>query len=149
MSRKRTSVPVPRLHKPSGRARLYVNGEYIYLGEWGSPEADLEYRRVMAEILAGTVRPAEVRVNDLVARFLEHGKEFYRKPSGRPTGTLEDYIKASRPLVALFGETLVGNFGPPRFESRAERHGTIRPREKHGQQASHLHQNNVSVGGRK
>ena len=68
---------MPRLHKPSGRARLYVNGEYIYLGEWGSPEADQEYRRILAEMLTGlpSVQPVDATVSDLVANFLKYAKE--------------------------------------------------------------------------
>jgi integrase len=114
MSRKKSSVPVMRLHKASRRAMVYVNEQFIYLGKWESPEAENEYRRILAEIWAGSpgTPTAEVTVADLVARFLIHAKDFYRKPSGRPTGSWERYILAVRPLVKFYGETLVSNFGP-------------------------------------
>jgi hypothetical protein len=42
-------VPTYRLHKPSGQARVIVNGEHIYLGPFGSPESQEKYARLIAE----------------------------------------------------------------------------------------------------
>ena len=39
MPRKRGHVPGYRLHKPSGQARVIIDGEHIYLGKYGSPKA--------------------------------------------------------------------------------------------------------------
>ena len=40
-------LPVPRLHKPSGRARLRIDGKEIWLGVFGSLEAKREYDRII------------------------------------------------------------------------------------------------------
>ena len=78
MPRKKSQIPIPRLHKPSGRARIYVNETYIYLGPWGSVEANQEYRRIIAELTTGL--PAncpEMTISELVALFLEWAKGYY------------------------------------------------------------------------
>ena len=104
MPRKKSQIPVPRLHKPSGRARIYVNETYIYLGPWGSVKANQEYRRIIAELTTGL--PAncpEMTISELVALFLEWAKGYYVKPSGRSTGSFERYVLAVRPLISLYG----------------------------------------------
>lgn len=45
-------VPSLRLHKASGQAVVTVRGRDIYCGRWGSPDADANYRRVIADFLA-------------------------------------------------------------------------------------------------
>jgi len=122
MARKKQSIPVPRLHKPSGRARLYVNGEYVYIGPWGSVEADREYRRIIAEMMNGptSAQPADITVSELVACFLKHAKDYYRDLDGKSTGSFERYVLFVRPLVALYGTTPVSQFGPLALKSVRE-----------------------------
>ena len=113
MSRKKTSIPVPRLHKPSGRSRIYVNGTYIYLGPWGSVEADREYRRILAEMLTPcSSGVTEFTVSEVVAVFLEWAEGNYRHPNGESTGSFERYVVVVRPLVLLYGDSAVSKFGP-------------------------------------
>jgi len=50
--RPRGSVPSLQNHKASGRARVTINGRDHWLGKWGSPEARLAYKRLIAEYLA-------------------------------------------------------------------------------------------------
>ena len=45
-------VPSYRLHKPSGRAVVRLNGRDIYLGKHGTPESHAEYERVISQWLA-------------------------------------------------------------------------------------------------
>ena len=42
-------VPGYLLHKPSGQARVIIDGKHIYLGEYGSPESHEKYARLIAE----------------------------------------------------------------------------------------------------
>src|SRR5262249_28593571 len=46
-----TTVRIPsyRLHKPTGKAVVTLNGKDVYLGPYGSPESKAEYRRRIAE----------------------------------------------------------------------------------------------------
>ena len=56
MSRKPGHVPSYRLHKPSGQARVIIDGEHIYLGPYGSPESHERYARLIAERAASAER---------------------------------------------------------------------------------------------
>ena len=49
MSQKRSRVPAYRLHKPSGQARVIIDGQHIHLGRYGSPESREKYARLIAE----------------------------------------------------------------------------------------------------
>jgi len=51
------AVPSFGIHKPSGQARVLVNGRHLYLGKFNSPESREKYQRVLAEL--GT-RPARL-----------------------------------------------------------------------------------------
>lgn len=57
-------IPSYGLHKPSGQARVYLNGRHVYLGPHGSPGSREKYARLIAEHLAGpsvaTSSPATV-----------------------------------------------------------------------------------------
>jgi len=63
---RRRQGPVPSLqhHKPSNRARVWIQGHTYWLGKWGTPEAQLAYNRLIGEYLAtgriATTRPEPV-----------------------------------------------------------------------------------------
>jgi hypothetical protein len=42
-------VPSYRLHKPSGQARISIDGDNICLRPYGSPESQEKYARLLAE----------------------------------------------------------------------------------------------------
>jgi hypothetical protein len=44
-------VPSYREHKPSGQARVIIQGKHFYLGEYGTPESWEMYQRLVAERL--------------------------------------------------------------------------------------------------
>jgi integrase len=47
--RKNGEAPQIRFHAHSGQARVRINGQVIYLGPYGSPEANAAYHRLLAE----------------------------------------------------------------------------------------------------
>jgi integrase len=53
-------LPQIRLHTPSGRARVRINGQDFWLGRFGSLEAQQKYDRLIAEYLANGRRIPEV-----------------------------------------------------------------------------------------
>ena len=61
--------PAYRLHKPTGRAVVRLNGHDHYLGKHNTPESRAEYDRLIAEWLTSgrhPLREATLTVNELV-----------------------------------------------------------------------------------
>jgi integrase len=122
--RRSTSVPKYRKHKQSGQAIVTlvdaVSGRRrdVLLGKFGTAASRAEYGRAVAEWESAGRRLAEVRVtsditiNELLVRFLEHAETHYRNADGEPTGEVENYKDAMRPLKALYGPTAAADFGP-------------------------------------
>ena len=72
--RPKGSVPSLQHHKTSGRARVTIQGRDHWLGKWGSPEAELAYRRLIAEYLAtGRVRDPEKPSTEATVVALDPG----------------------------------------------------------------------------
>ena len=115
-------TPTYRLHKPSGRAVVRLNGRDVYLGAHGSPESRAEYDRVIGEWLAAgrrdVDRPGQRRsvsamtVARLCAAFDEFAQTHYRKPDGSTTSEVGNYAMVIRILVRLYSGVGVDDFGP-------------------------------------
>lgn len=59
MSRQKSAfrVPTHSLHKPTGQGYIRLNGQCFYTGKYGTPQAQAEYNRMLAEwIEAGNSR---------------------------------------------------------------------------------------------
>lgn len=78
MARPKNSVPTYRLHTPSGSARCWVNGAWVTLGKYNSPESRAEYARILAELAVapvptavgpGCVRVKDITLNELLLGF--------------------------------------------------------------------------------
>jgi integrase len=119
MPRKKSETPVPHLHKPSGQARIFLDGRYHYLGKWRSQEADDAYRKILAERILGIdgIPRTGYTVSELVAKFLLWAKGYYVTTSGRSTGSFERYVLIVKPLVALFGSLPANDFGPMKLKT--------------------------------
>jgi integrase len=127
----RTSSRIPkyRLHKPTGRAVVRLNGRDIYLGRHGTDESRQRYRQVIAEWLANNRQvaarreflesPEALSVAELAGAYLSYAKGYYRK-NGKPTGEVENIKDAVQHLVPMYAKTLAVDFGPS--ELRAVRH---------------------------
>ena len=53
MARRKEVVPSYLLHKPTGQARVRINGRDIYLGEYGSEESRIRYGELIARHASG------------------------------------------------------------------------------------------------
>lgn len=80
MPRWNNHIPKLRHHRATDRAVVTIDGKHIYLGRYGTPEAEAEYRRVIAEHLTlGEVRPPGqasatpgCTIDELVLRYWRH-----------------------------------------------------------------------------
>lgn len=117
--------PKYRHYKPKDLAVVRIDGRDIYLGKFNSPESLEKYGRVLAEWRASGVVPVAssavvpvvpddgpVTITELIVAFMRHAETFYRRPDGTPTGELNNYRDAFRPLRALYGTTPAKDFGP-------------------------------------
>lgn len=122
MPSKPIRVPNYRLHKPSGQARVIINGQHVYLGKFGSAESWEKYHRIVAERLAGSDvdtpltgirRPPSrmVSIDQIILAYWQFAQGYYQK-NGHQTGEAYNVKVALRPLRRLYGSTPASNFGP-------------------------------------
>lgn len=116
MPAKKNRIPKLRHHKATGQGFVEIDRRWVYLGSFGSPETTERYHRLMAEWVANGRRlpapPEDITVAEVVERFWEHAKTYYRKPDGSPTSEVDNYRQALRPLVKLYGPSKAAEFGP-------------------------------------
>lgn len=117
-------IPSLTLHKPTGQARVRLDGCDTYCGKWGTPEAEANYQRAIAEWLtkkAGQTAAAETPANQpisiaaLIAKYLAFCATYYVKDD-QPTDTLMNVRLSVAPLNELFGNTAVANFSPLKLQ---------------------------------
>ena len=122
-------VPKYCLHKPTGQAKVVLNGKTFYLGRYGTAASKQAYDRKIQEWLAAGRRlPTHdtLTVEELISAFSHHAEHYYRKPDGKPTSEIGNLKQAFRPLAELYGDTKASAFRTPRVESRPrghDRHG--------------------------
>jgi integrase len=119
----RKSVPKLRLHKPSGRAVVTIDGRDFYCGSWGSSEARTEYDRLIAQWLANgrclrhpTHGSYDLTITEVVARYWRFAETHYTV-DGKPSRELVSLRDAIRPLKKLYGHTLAAEFGPVGYKT--------------------------------
>jgi integrase len=117
MRRIGTKPPSYRLHRPSGRAVVTLDGRDHYLGPHGSEVSRAEYDRLVSEWLAHRRRPPGssgsvpgLTVSELLLRYWRFAEGHYRR-DGRPTRHLENIRDAVRPVRALYGHSEAASFG--------------------------------------
>ena len=98
---------------PSGKRKDYVIGRY------GSKECKAEYARLPEEFQAGhgalpgpSGPIGDITVNELLVRYLRHCDRYSRAGDGTSAGQADNVQHATRPLMKLYGHTMVRNFGP-------------------------------------
>jgi integrase len=114
-------LPEYKLHKSSGRAYVRIDGRFVYLGKYGSPESRSAFASVVADVLAerpvvaprpraGGAAPS-MTVRQLSERYNDYADGYYRR-DGIPTGEADTISAAWREVVALYGEMTAEAFGP-------------------------------------
>lgn len=117
MGRPKNPVPTYLEHKPTGQARVRVDGRDVYLGKWNSPESKKEYRRICAEIESGAAAAAPApaggrTVVAVLAAFWKHAREHYKDADGKPTSEIGWLVESLEPVLDLYGDTPAAEFGP-------------------------------------
>lgn len=105
-------------HKPSGQARVRINGKSHYLGEFNSSQSHKRYEALIAKWFGGTF-DADVEsltIARLAILFVDHARQYYRK-DGAETSEVHSIQAALRPLVAKCGREKVSQFGPKRLKA--------------------------------
>lgn len=117
MARPKNSIPQPRLHPASGRARVTIEGKDFYLGKFGSAEADEKYRRIVAQWLAkeGPFQPIETDVftiEELAAAYWLHAEKYYGFDKNKNRGDCHNLKAALGVLKRLYASLPAAKFGP-------------------------------------
>ena len=106
------NVPAYTHHKPTGQARVRINGKDHYLGKFNTVESLRRYDELIAVYLRDrSVEGHLMTVDELAVKFVAHALKRYQK-HGEPTGRRDDFAKALKPLCREFGRLRVVDFGP-------------------------------------
>ncbi len=92
MPKRHGHVPGSLLHKPSGQARVIIDGKHIYLGEYGSPESREKYARLMADfskpsaekVVGAGKGSSDLSINEMLVKYYDFAKSYCVK-NGEPT----------------------------------------------------------------
>lgn len=112
-------IPGYLLHKPSGQARVRLNGTDHYLGPHGSPESRKRFDELIADYLRRKRRPStsasfdapQMSIGQLCVAYMKFAKGDYRK-NGRPTSEISALRAVLKPLIASHGRERISEFGP-------------------------------------
>ena len=100
------------LHRPTGQARVRIDGKDYYLGEHGTPDSFAQYEELVSQWLKKqSFQKCLLTVDELVLLYLEFARGYYTK-NGKPSNEVVMLRSAVRPLVKLFGTIRVREFGP-------------------------------------
>jgi len=115
-------LPKVGLHRSTGQARIRLNGHEVWLGPYGSTEAQAAYKRELSRWLeeGRTYVPPQARlrsVTDLGDLYLEHARVWYRK-GNRQTNSV-GLVERALELLERSGEgrSAVDGFGPRRLSA--------------------------------
>jgi integrase len=113
MPKLRYSVPKYCRHKPSGQARVYINGKDHLLGPYGSEESRQKYKRLISQYLDRREdREAGLTVSQVCAHFWRHAKRRYGSKGKGKFGAAVSWRPVLRMLRVNYGKTPAIEFGP-------------------------------------
>ena len=79
---KRNKVPKYSHHKPTGQARVQIDGKTIYLGVFDSPESHVRYEKLVAARQKDATKKPEAEsltIGAMCVMYAGHCLEYYRK----------------------------------------------------------------------
>lgn len=113
----------PRLchHKGTDRAYCRINGKQLYLGKWGSQEAERRYHELCCKLHEHggqlPVEPERISVAETVKAYFAFATGYYGPESKQLL-----VVRASlKPVVDLYGTAKAVDFGPKSLKALRER----------------------------
>ena len=116
-------LPAYTYHKPSGQARVRVNGKDVYLGVHDSAESRERYAQIILDLarqrfslpspVGDWTQNPNFKVKELVLRYCLFAQEYYGANS-KEYRTMHDVLK---PVLKLFGSSPAKDFGPRDLKS--------------------------------
>ncbi len=116
-------IPAYRLHKASGQGLVTIRGKDYYLGAHNTKESKSKYKRLIGEYLAQGQpltfgQPAnDLTVAELMADYLRFAKGYFGEGENSEFHRIKLVMKTLR---ALYGPTLVLEFGPLQYKATRE-----------------------------
>ncbi len=128
MPRPKSQFPTYCKHPQQHSARCWLNGQWVALGRYDSPESRAEFARLCAEVatsgqpaVAARVGPRAVTTAELIAAFKAHVEQHHRRPDGTPTTEVKEYKGALRVVRELYGHIPARDFGPVALQAVRDR----------------------------
>ena len=120
-------IPKYSLHKPSGQARVIINGRHHYLGKFGSVESQRKYAELLHQQFGQSKNlpecdPGEfphLTVDELLVHYLDHAESYYSR-DGQTTKEYTCMVEAVRHLRPRYGSSLAMEFGPKKLTTVRE-----------------------------
>jgi hypothetical protein len=110
MGRPKNPISRYTLRESSGQARIFLNGNEVYLGVYNSQESLQEYARILTELRSGpqaalvvTKATNKATVNEVLLAFWRYAETHYRRADGTVTNELTEYKQAYIPIRELYG----------------------------------------------
>lgn len=105
-------VPGYCLHKPTGQARVRIDGRDVWLGKYGSPESHRKYSEVIADWQSSQEEaPSDISVGQFTQIYLKFARSHYLK-NGEETSELGIVKTSLRWWNRHFRQLRLADFGP-------------------------------------
>ncbi len=112
-------IPAYVHHKPTGQARVRINGRDHYLGKYGSPESHERYDELISELVID-VEPASCKtLTAVLAAWWPECKARYQKGKGR-LGGAQNWRPIIRLLREKHGDERAEDLGPKKLRQTLE-----------------------------
>jgi integrase len=113
-------IPSYCLHRPTGQARVRIDGRDVYLGTHGSDKSKRKYEEVVRKLISDRAADelkarvevaSDLTIHELVASYLKFARTYYVK-DGRQTTEYGVITATLKLLKERHGFELVTEFGP-------------------------------------